>query len=204
MALAVRHDPQHPDPQDPGPGFVRSGHTVPAHTQPLTFDDLQRFPDDGLRYEIVDGVLLVTPAPNHAHQRCVANLLVLLHQTVPGELEALTAPFDWKVDESTCLEPDLLVFRRADVGPKRLEATPVLAVEVRSPSTARRDRGLKLHAYEDAGLPWYWIVDPHEPRVTVFELVDGRFVERADVAADEQLALTAPFPVTLTPTDLLR
>lgn len=48
------------------------------HTGPLTFADLQQFLDDGLRYEIVDGVLLVTPAPNTAHQRCVKNLILLL------------------------------------------------------------------------------------------------------------------------------
>lgn len=184
MALAVRHPPE--------------------HTGPLTFADLQRLPDDGLRYEIIDGVLLVTPAPNTAHQRCVKNLIVLLAAAVPPELDVLPAPFDWLVDDMTCVEPDVVVFRRADVGPKRLAATPRLAVEVLSPGTARVDRGVKLHAYEDAGLPWYWLVDPFEPRLTVLELVDGRFVERADVAGDEPCTVTAPFPATLAASDLLR
>jgi Uma2 family endonuclease len=181
MALAVRH-----------------------HAGPLTFDDLQRFPDDGLRYEIVDGVLLVSAAPNTAHQRCVKNLLVIMASILPQELEVLPAPFDWLIDEYTCLEPDVLVFRRDDAGPQRLARPPVLAIEVLSPSTARVDRGVKLHAYEDAGLPWYWLVDPVEPRLTVLELVDGRFLDRGSAAGDERLDVGAPFPVSLSPADLLR
>lgn len=171
---------------------------------PLTYADLQRFPDDGLRYEIVDGVLLVTPAPNTAHQTCVMNLLVLLASAVPAELRVLPAPFDWLIDDNTCVEPDILVFRRADVGPQRLDRAPVLAVEVLSPGTARRDRGVKLHAYEDAGLPWYWLVDPDEPRLTALELVEGRFVERASGSGHETWAAKAPFPVSFAPDDLLR
>ena len=184
MALAVRHPTE--------------------HTGPLTFADLQQFPDDGLRYEIVDGVLLVTPAPNTAHQTCVANLIVILTAAVPPDLQVLPAPFDWLIDDMTCVEPDVLVFRRADVGAKRLAAPPVLAVEVLSPGTARVDRGVKLHAYEDAGLPWYWLVDPVDPRLTVLQLVDGRFVPRADVVGDESHTATTPFAVTLAASDLLR
>jgi Uma2 family endonuclease len=181
MALAVRH-----------------------HAGPLTFDDLQRFPDDGLRYEIVDGVLLVSAAPISAHQICVTNLILILASAIPEELRVLPAPFDWLIDDHTCVEPDVLVFRRDDVGPLRLARPPVLAIEVLSPSTARVDRGIKLHAYEDARLPWYWLVDPFEPRLTVLELVDGRFAERGSVAGDEPVDVGAPFPVSLSPADLLR
>jgi Uma2 family endonuclease len=181
MALAVRHP---------------SG--------PYTYSQLQQFPDDGLRYEIVDGELLVSPAPRVAHQVCVKNLLLAIAPALPDHLDVLPAPVDWYISETTVVEPDLLVFRRADVGPRRLDRTPVLAIEVLSAGTRRRDRGVKLRAYQAAGLPWYWLVDPDEPGLTVLQLVERRYLERARASGDEPYAATDPVTVTVTPADLLR
>ena len=77
--------------------------------KPLTYDDLQAMPDDGHRYELIDGVLIVTPSPRHLHQRAVASLLVLLHDASPSEIEVLTGPFDYVVSDVTVLEPDVIV-----------------------------------------------------------------------------------------------
>jgi Uma2 family endonuclease len=184
MALAVRHQ---------------------QHVGPLTYDEVQQFPDDGYRYELVDGELLVTPAPNTAHQRCVTQLIGLLLQSVPAELEVLVGPVDWYVRETTYFEPDLVVVRRdgkSDI--QRLLEPPALVVEVLSPSTRLRDMGLKKRAYEDAGLPWYWVVDPLEPRLTVSQLVDERFVERAVVVAGDRCENDEPFAVEVTPSALMR
>jgi len=170
---------------------------------PLTYDDVQQFPDDGLRYELVDGELLVSPSPGIAHQRCVTRLVGLLLAAVPAELEVIVGLYDWYVRPTTYFEPDLLVVRRdARLGERRTLDPPVLAVEVLSPSTRLRDLGLKRRAYEDAGLPWYWVVDPDDPALAVHELVDGRFVERAAARCDEPYRGDRPFPVEVVPAGL--
>lgn len=170
---------------------------------PLTEDDLATMPEDGHRYELLDGVLLVTPAPNLRHQRCVMRLGTLLEGARQPGHEVLSAPFDVRLSRVTVLQPDLLVARRSDLTPARLEGPPILAVEVLSPSTRRIDGSLKRQAYEAAGVPTYWLVDPDVPCVTVLELEDGSYVERARVAGDEALHATVPFPVTVVPARLV-
>jgi len=173
------------------------------HDAPLTWDDLQRLPDDGLRYELVDGELLVTPAPAPIHQRVAFNLAVLLRAAVPPGHEVLMAPLDWYVSATTVFEPDVLVVRSDDLTDRRLEGTPVLAVEVLSSSTRLRDMGIKQRAYETAGLGWYWVVDPAEPRLTVFRLADGRYVEHAVVTGGDAYVGTQPVAVVVVPGELV-
>ncbi len=81
---------------------------------PLTRDDLDRMPDDGHRYELIDGNLVMTPAPSWAHQNAVANLLFQLKLTCPTELCVLTAPFDVVLASDTVMQPDILVAPRED------------------------------------------------------------------------------------------
>jgi Uma2 family endonuclease len=170
---------------------------------PLTEDDLATMPDDGHRYELLDGTLLVTPAPNENHQTCVTSLVVLLRSARQPGQKVLVAPFDVRLSRLTVLEPDVLVARKADLTPARLEGPPLLAVEVLSPSTRRIDLGSKRLAYEAAGVPAYWLVDPDVPSLTVLELDAGRYVERATVAGDEAYQATFPFEVTVVPARLL-
>jgi Uma2 family endonuclease len=169
----------------------------------LTEDDLATMPDDGHRYELLDGTLLVTPAPNEGHQTCVTSMVVLLHAARQPEVKVLVAPFDVRLSRVTVLEPDVLVARKVDVTPARHEGPPLLVVEVLSPSTRRIDLGAKRLAYEAAGVPAYWLVDPEVPSLTVLELDAGRYVERATVAGDEPYQATFPFPVTVVPARLL-
>ncbi len=171
---------------------------------PLTYEEVQRFPDDGNRYELVEGVLLVTPAPNAEHQSVVANLMFALKAASNEEHFVVPAPFDFVVSEITYFEPDIVVALDAYVGDDRLEATPLLLVEVGSRSTRLIDLGTKRLAYEAAGVPEYWLVDPDEPSLTVLRLVDGRYVEAAKVVGGEPFAATYPFPVTIVPSKLGR
>jgi Uma2 family endonuclease len=165
---------------------------------PYTVDDLVGMPDDGRRYELLDGELLVSPAPGWLHQRAVVELCVALRLACPPELEVLVAPFAVRQGDDTELQPDVLVARRSDFGRRGLAVAPVLAVEVLSPSTAMVDRHLKRAAYERMGCPSYWIVDPELPDLTVFELDEqGCYAQRASVAGGVEFAAVRPFPVTV-------
>jgi Uma2 family endonuclease len=170
---------------------------------PFTEDDLADTPEDGRRYELVDGALIVSPSPNMGHQLCVTRLVMLLGAACAAEYELLVGPFDVRFSRDTVLIPDLLVARKVDLKPARLETAPLLVVEVRSPSTRRFDEGTKRLVYEAGGVAVYWLVDPDEPRLTVLHLVDGRYVEHATVAGDEAYEATIPFPVTVVPNRLL-
>lgn len=171
--------------------------------RPLTRADLEQVPDDGHRYELIDGALVVTPAPSMRHQRAVLNLAVRLRQTCPDEWEVFVAPFAVALADDTELQPDVLVARRADLAERDLPASPVLVVEVLSPSTRLVDLNLKKARFEVAGTPAYWVVDPIEPRLTAWELRGSAYVEVADVTADEVFETTVPFPVTIVPASLV-
>ena len=137
-----------------------------------TVDMLEALPDDGQRYEIIDGELLVTPAPRRAHQRAVHRLALLLDTYLRPrrDVEVLASPADIRADERTSVQPDVFV---APVEERGLAAAwpevgaLLLAVEVLSPSTARVDRRQKRRLYQRENVAEYWVVD-----------LDSRLVER--------------------------
>ncbi len=171
----------------------------------LTRADLEHTPDDGHRYELIDGVLFVTPAPRYRHQRVGGLLFALLNAHCPPHLVTLHAPFAVGLAEDTEVQPDILVAPRDAFTETDLPGAPLLAVEVLSPSTRRTDLTVKRERYERAGIASYWIVDPGEggPRLTVCELVDGRYAETARVEPGDTWEATAPFPVTIRPDTLI-
>jgi Uma2 family endonuclease len=177
--------------------------TLIPQSRPLTRADLDAMPDDGHRYELIDGSLIVTPAPSSAHQTCVLELSVVLHAACPRDLKVLFAPFDVALAVATVVQPDILVARRSDFTERDLPAPPVLAVEVLSPSTRKIDLTLKRATYEAAGCPSYWVVDPVDPTVTVWELQDGKYVETVRATAGSVVHVTAPFELSFDPADLL-
>lgn len=164
-----------------------------------TRDDLAQLPDDGNRYEIIDGTLVVSPAPSRTHQRVSAALYRRLHAACPDHLEVLTAPLDIELDDRSVLQPDLLVARRDQEGEKALLGRPELAVEVLSPSTRSVDRTLKLHRYERAGTPAYWLVGPIERSVDVYEPAGGRYSHVVHIDPGQSWTARTPFEVTLAP-----
>jgi Uma2 family endonuclease len=168
-----------------------------------TVDDLLDLPDDGLQYELADGVLLVTPAPKPRHQRVIGNLFVLLREHARPELEVFVAPLDFQPTRQRSLQPDLLVVRREDVGEEGITVPPLLAVEVLSPSTRAKDLILKRALYEDSGIPSYWVVDPDEQTLLVLELEQTGYVERCRVHGDAIALVEQPFAVAITPAALL-
>ena len=166
-----------------------------------TADDLATFPDDGLRYELVDGVLLVSSAPSEEHQIALGNLHLLLSGAAPGDRRVFFAPYDIRFSPRRQLQPDLVVLPKDRSAPDR---TPVLVVEVLSPSTSATDRTLKRLVFEQGGIPSYWLVDPLAPSLTVLELREGSYVEAAVVTGAERHQASLPFPVEVVPADLLQ
>jgi Uma2 family endonuclease len=131
----------------------------------LTYDDYRRLPDDGRRYEILDGEIYVTPAPGTSHQRTSRDLGFLLHDHVRrrGLGEILIAPIDVILDRSTVVQPDLLFVaasRSAMITERGVEGPPDLVVEILSPGSDDRDRGAKRQLYARFGVAHYWLVDP--------------------------------------------
>jgi Uma2 family endonuclease len=176
---------------------------LPHEFRPWTVDDLERLPDDGLQYELLDGMLLVTPSRTVVHQWASGRLFLLLSAGCPTELKVFFAPLDWQPDLLTSLQPDLLVVRDEDVEVKNITRPLVLAVEVLSPSTRRKDLHLKRSKYQDAGVESYWIVDPEAPSITALELIDSRYGAVAEATGDEAITVEKPFPLNVVPSSLV-
>jgi Uma2 family endonuclease len=171
---------------------------------PFTRADLERMPDDGHRYELIDGTLLVSPAPSFRHQRAVANLHLLLAAACPADLVVMLAPFAVGLADDTELQPDLLVAPRSQFTERDLPGPPLLAVEVLSPSTGRIDLLLKRDRLQAAGTSSYWLIDPDEPSLTALQLVGDAYREAAVVRGEQTWTAEQPFPVTIRPADLPR
>ena len=157
---------------------------APQTQAPTTWEDVLRMPDDGNRYEFIGGRLYMTPAPVTRHQRVVMRLCAALSRILvdSGHGEAFCAPllvqFPGTEDR---VQPDILFVsneRRAIIGEKQVVGAPDLVVEILSPSTAHRDRGIKLDLYGRSGVRQYWIVDPVEDVVDVWRFGDEPGHER--------------------------
>ena len=130
----------------------------------LTEDDLAHMPDDGHRYELIDGVLLVTPAPNVAHQRCVVSIVALLHAARPEEHAVLVGPFDVRLSQFTVVQPDVLVARKSDLTDARLEGAPVLAVEIQVAEHPPHRPGHQAADLRSGGCPGVLAGGPRSPQ----------------------------------------
>jgi Uma2 family endonuclease len=178
-----------------------------VHPGPYTLLDLEAMPEDGQRYELIDGGLHVTPAPTPLHQVAAGRLRTLLVSVAPPEWEAVEA-VDVQCGKDTVLQPDVVALRAAAVfGSDRVvdAADVALVVEIVSPSSARMDRVLKPQLYADAGIPTYLLVDLKEPIVTWFGRSDaGGYTILGSATGTEPLRLTEPFEVEIVPADLVR
>jgi Uma2 family endonuclease len=183
MALPLTHDP----------------------AQPFTFADLDAIPDDGRRWELIAGSLVVSPAPFGAHQLCAMELAAALHAARTSDTLVVPAPYDWRVEATgESFQPDVTVIRRGDFDPNGpLRATPLLVVEIISTRGEAQDWMLKRARYEALGVPAYWIVDPAKPSLTELRLSShGRYTERLTVTGDDTFTTDYPFPVELIPAAL--
>src|SRR5215469_6907628 len=176
----------------------------PATGRPFTVADLDRIPDDGRRYELVAGVLVVSPRPTPAHQVVAFTLASLLARACPDAWQVVPEPAVL-VGPDTELVPDIVVAGRDQLAGAKITEPPALVAEVRSPSTALIDLNRKKAAYERFGVESYWVVVPDldKPEVIVFELHDGRYQEAAHVTGDQTFVAARPFCIEVVPSRLV-
>ncbi|MGI8644348.1 MAG: Uma2 family endonuclease [Thermomicrobiales bacterium] len=150
-------------------------------TRPLTYHDLLQMPDDGKRYEIIDGELYVSPAPTPKHQELSQRLSLLIGNHVNNHRlgKLYTAPLDVRLGDHDIVEPDLLFISRERmdiIGATTINGAPDLVIEVLSPSTRSRDETLKADLYARSGVREYWLVDPMARTLVIRVLEDGRWI----------------------------
>ncbi len=152
-------------------------------------------PDDGNRYEIIDGVLYMTTAPSAFHQWIIRQIFLALYQSIDsvGVGVTLWSPIGLFMPGCEPVQPDLIVIRSTDISiihDRRIFGVPALIIEVLSPSNADKDTDTKRKAYARAGLPEYWIVRPSSRDVLVCTGPDaalGDYTQSQLVAPDAEL-----------------
>ncbi|GAA1448267.1 Uma2 family endonuclease [Nocardiopsis tropica] len=168
----------------------------------LTVDDLAHTPDDGRRYELVDGRLDVSPAPKPLHSVVDSRLTIHLGNTAPDEFVVLSGPgVNLNGDRTLHRIPDLAVFDHEPPEEGYFDIPPVLAVEIVSPESVLRDNHTKRHEYAAFGIRSYWIVNALADKVGLVELrlEDGVYQEAAQVHGEDVFETDLPFPVRLVP-----
>src|SRR6266581_1709839 len=171
---------------------------VPPGPIKLTYEDYVDLPDDGRRYEILDGELEVSPAPAPRHQAVLGNLFWILHGHVQerGSGRVYCAPIDVILAPSSVVQPDLIFIaagRESIVTERAIEGPPDLAVEILSPWSGRRDRVAKAALYGRHGIRHYWIPDPVARTLEVYE-VKGTEYRRVAVHEGAARVRTTLFP----------
>jgi Uma2 family endonuclease len=165
----------------------------------LTYDDFLLFPEDGKRHELIDGVHYVTASPGLGHQELLGRLYLAIGNFLVGKRHlgrVFLSPLDVVLSYYDVVEPDLL-FVAGDqqdiLTEANVQGPPALVVEILSPSTRRRDEGIKRKLFEAKGIREYWIIDPKGLRVTVYRRDNrGRFPRLMELSRGEALLLESP------------
>lgn len=165
----------------------------------LTYDDFLRFPDDGKRHELIDGAHYVTASPALGHQELVGRLHLAIGNFLVGRRHlgrVFLSPADVVLSYHDVVVPDLL-FVAGDqediLTDANVQGPPALVVEILSPSTRKRDEGIKRKLFEERGIREYWIVDPKGLCVTVFRRSNkGQFPRLMELGSGQALRLETP------------
>lgn len=153
---------------------------------PMTYEDYAKLPDDGNRYELVDGRLeLMSPSPNRSHQMLVSRLMGMLIQSCGSDYEIIPAPVDVVISETEVRQPDLVAIHlnRMHIYKRQgnIVEPPDLVVEILSLSSLRRDKVDKHDSYAKFGVPEYWLVNPDDESVEKHVLLSEHTYTLMDV-----------------------
>ncbi len=148
--------------------------------QSLNYDDYANLPDDGMRYELADGVLeAMSPSPSAKHQLVSQEIEHRLKRTCFNDFVIISAPIDVILSEKEVRQPDIIILHRhrlSLITKRGVEGAPDLVVEILSPHSIKRDRQAKLTVYAMYGIPEYWIVDYEMGALEQYTLEDRRYV----------------------------
>ena len=178
-----------------------------AHPR-VSYADLERWPEDGRRYELYDGEVYVVASPLPLHQIVSARLYLALEEytRAHGGI-VLYAPLDIVLTEYDVVQPDLLLFtkdRQHLLHPERVTRVPPdLAIEILTPSTASNDRGRKRHLLARHGVREYWLVDPKRPSIEIYSLRRLELVLVVTAAGDDIVQSPLLPDLSLHPLDLI-
>lgn len=173
--------------------------TSPRSSRRLTYENFVRIPDDGMRHEIIDGVHYVTQSPVRQHQVLLGRLHLAIGKYLeerPDVGQVFLSPLDTVFSPYDVVEPDL-IFVAADqldiLTEPNIQGAPALVIEILSPSTRRRDHGIKRQLFDRGGVREYWVVDPKGRDVTIYRrIADGGFPTVAHLAAVDEATLATP------------
>ncbi|GAA0952974.1 Uma2 family endonuclease [Virgisporangium aurantiacum] len=170
-----------------------------------TVDDLARTPEDGVRRELFNGELIVSPAPILLHQRAALAIRDALQAACPPDLEVFVAPVDYEIALDTSFQPDVVVLRRADIdildGVVRKPA--VVVVEVLSKSTRKFDLEDKPKAYGNSGVERHWTFDPLTAHFVARRWLGAKYAEVAEARGEQRIRLDEPYPVEICPAEII-
>jgi Uma2 family endonuclease len=174
----------------------------------LTYADLRDLPDDGKRYELLEGELVVSPAPTRKHQKVAWRVVTFLDRAEAAGFGAgYAAPFEVYFDEYDAAQPDVLFVRteRLDIIKEdRIEGAPDLVIEILSPSTRRRDLRVKLQLYARFGVLYYWIMDTEAATVQPYILTPQGYATQPLLHADHILSCPLFPGITIQVGDLFK
>ena len=154
----------------------------------FTIDDLEAMPDDGRRYELIGGAIVVTPSPGTPHQRASRRLENLIERACPPGYEMFHAPVDLDLRSGDRVSPDIVVVPDSSVGELRLVTPVLLLVEFVSPGSRTNDYVTKRSAYAEAGIPYYWIIDTKRGHTLTLRLIDDVYEPYVDAVGPVRLS----------------
>ena len=145
-----------------------------------TYEDYAALPDDGARYEVIDGILYLMRGPSPRHQSASVRFssYLLIHVEFAGLGRVFAAPLDVLLPRAQPVQPDIIVLfnhKLHFITERGIEGPPALVVEIASPGTRTHDRSKKLTVYADAGVPEYWLAEPADRTVELLVLEDGAY-----------------------------
>jgi Uma2 family endonuclease len=181
---------------------MRADHIPGAKQGEWTYTTYAAIPNDGKRYEVIEGVLYLMASPNVKHQSVTQRILfyMMTHFEFKGLGRVFISPIDVELAPKYVVQPDLVVILNKNkkiIQRKKLKGSPDLLVEVASPSTGGYDRTTKRTAYAKYGIKEFWLVNPKDETVEVLVLEKGNYVSKGTFAGKDGVTSTIvpEFPV---------
>lgn len=160
--------------------------------QQMTYDLYAAMPEDGMRYEIIDGTLeMMSPRPSTTHQVVSGELEFIMKMSYQSDYVIYHAPLDVILSQTTVLQPDILMIHRSRlhiVTTRGIEGPPDLVVEIVSPGSRKRDKVSKMNLYAKYDVPEYWIIDTDARTLEQYNLIGDHYEMRNLFEGDEIVA----------------